>query len=77
MWMVGEWLSAMATCMRVVLILVLCAETGCLARQTPPATLILQRKKGGMWIEGECLSGMATLMRVILILLLYMFVGEH
>ena len=27
MWMVGEWLSALATCMRVVLILVLCAET--------------------------------------------------
>ena len=27
MWMVGEWLSAMSTCLRVVLILVLCAET--------------------------------------------------
>ena len=50
---------------------------GCLARQTPPATIILHRKKGGMWIEGECLSDMATLMRVILILLFYMFVGEQ
>ena len=52
MWMVGEWLSAMATCLRVVLILVLCAETpdsngNCLARQTPPAAIRLHRKKRG------------------------------